>query len=68
MSYTVDFKGGHVIYMYCSNIVALLPLLVKVTTVVTFNPLPILPCNSYITITSYSYFKCNKIITSYYKK
>jgi hypothetical protein len=34
----------------------------------TFNPSPIFPCNGSVTVTSYSYFKCNEIATSYNKK
>jgi hypothetical protein len=34
----------------------------------TFNLLPIFHCNGSITVNSYWYFKCNKIITSFYKK
>jgi hypothetical protein len=35
---------------------------------VTFNLLPIFPCNSSITVTSYCFVKSNEIVSSYNKK
>jgi hypothetical protein len=35
---------------------------------VSFNRLPIFPCNGLVTVTSFCFFKSNKIVTSYHKK
>ncbi len=48
-----------------SSWVTLLQLLVKLAT---FNQLPIFNSNGSVTVTSYWYFKCNEVVTSYYKK
>jgi hypothetical protein len=40
----------------------------NVSSYSTCNPLPYLRCNGSATVTSYCYLKCNKNVTSYYKK
>jgi hypothetical protein len=65
MAVCISVSGGQVTFKKCRPYFTLLPFMVK--ELATFDPLPVFPCNGSVTVTSYCYFKCKEIVSSYNK-